>query len=142
MKSIPECEETRQDKRIVLQEKKSKITFLNPKNVKILVIQVDGCVIDDNQTARCDYALVPKKELEIYVELKGRDISHAVRQLESTIRLLSENPQSVKKLCFIVSSRVPKQTTTIQKIQSRFKKQFNAAFRVKNIQEICDLSTL
>ncbi|MEB3231407.1 MAG: hypothetical protein VKJ64_10385 [Leptolyngbyaceae bacterium] len=143
MKSVPpKCEKIRKDRKIVLEENKSKITFLNPNGVKILVIQVDGCVIDDNQTARCDYALVPKKELEIYVELKGRDINHAVQQLESTITFLSENPQSIKKLCFIVSSRVPKQTTTIQQIQSRFKKQFNAVFRVKNIQETFDLSTL
>lgn len=142
MKSLPECEEYRCDKKIVLQEEnKSKITFLNPNQDKILTIKVDGCVISDNETLRCDYALMPSDEIEIYVELKGSDIVHAVAQLESTIRLLSDNPKKIKKLCFVVSTRVPRQTTSIQQLQSQFKKKFNASFRVKNIQDEYDLNT-
>ncbi|MEZ2228282.1 MAG: hypothetical protein ACBR50_18660 [Microcoleus sp.] len=141
MKSLPKCEKYRCDKKNVLQENKSKITFLNPNQDKILTIKVDGCVISDNETLRCDYALIPSDEVEIYVELKGSDIVHAVAQLESTIRLLSDNPQKIKKLCFVVSTRVPKQTPGIQQLQSQFKKKFNASFRVKNIQDEYDLST-
>jgi hypothetical protein len=141
MKSLPECEEYRCDKKIVLQENKSKITFLNPNEDKILTIKVDGCAISDNETLRCDYALIPSDEVEIYVELKGSDIVHAVEQIKSTIRLLSDNPQKIKKLCFVVSTRVPRQTTNIQQLQSQFKKNFNASFRVKNIQDEYDLST-
>jgi hypothetical protein len=141
MKSSPECAEDRCDKKIVLQENKSKITFLNPNQDKILIIKVDGCEISDNETLRCDYALMPSEEVEIYVELKGSDIVHAVEQIKSTIQLLSDNPQKIKKLCFVVSTRVPKQTTNIQQLQSQFKKNFNASFRVKNIQDEYDLST-
>ena len=141
MKSLPECEERRSDTKIVLQENKSKITFLNPNKDEILIIKVDGCVISDNETLRCDYALIPSDAVEIYVELKGSDIEQAVKQIESTIKLLSENPQKIKKLCFVVSTRVPKQTTSIQQRQSHFKKNFNASFRIKNIQDEYDLST-
>lgn len=141
MKSLPECEEHRSDTKIVLQENKSKITFLNPNQDKILIIKVDGCVISDNETLRCDYALIPSDAVEIYVELKGSDIAQAVKQIESTIKLLSENPQKIKKLCFVVSTRVPKQTTSIQQLQSQFKKKFNASFRIKNIQDEYDLIT-
>ncbi len=141
MKSLPECEEHRSDTKIVLQENKSKITFLNPNQDKILIIKVDGCVISDNETLRCDYALSPSDAVEIYVELKGSDIAQAVKQIESTIKLLSENPQKIKKLCFVVSTRVPKQATNIQQIQSQFKNKFNASFRIKNIQDKYDLST-
>jgi len=141
MKSIPECEERRSDTKIVLQENKSKITFLNPNKDEILIIKVDGCVISDNETLRCDYALIPSDAVEIYVELKGSDIAQAVKQIKSTIKLLSENPQKIKKLCFVVSTRVPKQTTSIQQLQSQFKKNFNASFRIKNIQDEYDLST-
>lgn len=142
MKSLPECEESKSDKKIVLQEKQSKITFLNPKQDTILKIKVDGCVIKDNKTLRCDYAIIPCDEIEIYVELKGNDIVHAVKQIESTIHLLSDNQKKIKKLCFVVSTRVPKQTTSIQKIQSQFKVKFNASFRIKNIQDECDLTTI
>jgi hypothetical protein len=141
MKSIPECEERRSDTKIVLQENKSKITLLNPNKDEILIIKVDGCVISDNETLRCDYALIPSDAVEIYVELKGSDIAQAVKQIESTIKLLSENPQKIKKLCFVVSTRVPKQTPGIQQLQSQFKKKFNASFRIKNIQDEYDLST-
>jgi hypothetical protein len=141
MKSLPKCEKYKCDKKIVLRANKSKITFLNPNQDQILKIEVDGCAISDNETLRCDYALIPSDEVEIYVELKGSDIDHAVEQIKSTIRLLSDNPQKIKKLCFVVSTRVPKQTTTIQQLQSQFKKNFNASFRVKNIQDEYDLST-
>jgi len=133
MKSSPECAEDRCDKKIVLQEKKSKITFLNPNQDKILTIKVDGCEISDNETLRCDYALMPSDEVKIYVELKGSDIVHAFKQIESTIRLLSDNPQKIKKLCFVVSTSVPIYTTTRQKLEIQFKKKFNASFRVKTI---------
>lgn len=89
---------------------------------------------------RCDYALIPSTGVEIYVELKGSDIAHAVKQIESTIELLSAAPQKIKKLCFLVSTRVPKQTTNVQQLQSQFKKKFNASFRIKNIQDEYDLS--
>jgi hypothetical protein len=141
MRSLPECEEYKTDAKIVLQENKSKITFLNADRNKILIIKVDDCVIKEGETLRCDYAIIPCDEVEIYVELKGSDILHAVKQIESTISLLSSNPQRIRKLCFIVSTRVPKQTTSTQQLQSQFKKKFNASFRIKNIQDSCDLSS-
>lgn len=140
MKSFPGCEQYTSDSKIVLQENKSKITFLNPNQHQILKIKVDGCAIKDNETLRCDYALVPTSEVEIYVELKGSDIAHAIEQIESTIHLLSYNVNKIKKICFVVSTRVPKQATSIQQIQSRFKKKFNASFRIKNLQDTYDLS--
>jgi len=140
MKRFPTCEENRVDKKIVLQENKSKISFLNPNQENILVLKVDGCAIKDKETLRCDYALVTFDEIEIYVELKGCDIAHAVEQIESSIKLLSANPQKTRKLCFIVSTRVPRQTTSIQKLQTEFRKKFNASFRIKNIQGEYNLS--
>lgn len=142
MKSLPECQIYNSDPKITLKEKKSKITFLNPDRDEILVIKVDGCVIKDDGVLKCDYAIVPCDQIEIYVELKGSDISHAVKQLESTIKLLSENPKEIKKYCFIVSTRYPQQTTKTQILQIQFKKNFNSSFRTKNIQDEFDLSTI
>lgn len=142
MKSFPGCEKEKTDKQIVLQETKSKITFLNPNSIKVRKIRVDGCVIQDNESLRCDYLLIlslDNQEIEIYVELKGSDVKHAVEQLESTIKTLSDNFQKKKKLCFVVSTRVPRQGTDIQGIQTRFKKNFNASFRVKSGQDTYDL---
>jgi len=40
---------------------------LNPNKKNILIIKVDGCIISDNETLRCDYALVSYDEVEIYL---------------------------------------------------------------------------
>jgi len=118
------------------------MTFLNPNQDRVLKIEVDGCVISDNNTPRCDYAIVPSNEVEIYVELKGSDIPHAVQQIESTIGLLSEDPKKIRKLCFVVSTRVPQQATSIQNLKIKFKRNFNAHFQIKNIKDEYDLSTI
>lgn len=142
MKSCLGCEEYKDDKKIVLSENRSKLTFLNPKRDKIRIIKVDGCAIVDNKTLRCDYLLVPTNKVEIYVELKGSKIKHAVEQIESTIRLLSDNPQKIKKLCFVVSTRVPKLTTTIQQLKIKFSKHYNASLIVNNTPDTYDLSSV
>ena len=85
--------------------------------------------------------LIPNSELEIYVELKGSDVQYAVKQIEATIQALSDDLKKKKKLCFVVSTRVPKQTTSIQQIQSQFKKKFNASFRVKSGQDTYNLKS-
>jgi aspartokinase len=144
MKNIPsECEELKCIKRIVLEENKSKITFLNPHQNEIVVVKVDGCVFKkEDEDIRCDYAILPKEEFEIYVELKGSDIPHAVEQLEATIKKLSKDSKSIEKLCFIVSTRVPKQGNNIQQLKVKFKNKYNSEFRVKNLQDEFDLSDL
>ena len=142
MKSPPECQTRKCDPQITLKENRSKLTFLNPNRDEITVIKVDGCAIKDNNTLKCDYAIVPCDEIEMYVELKGCDIPHAIKQLESTIKLLSENPKKIKKHCFIVSTRFPKYTTSIQILKDKFRKNFNSTFQVKNIQDECDLSKI
>ncbi|MBD1936431.1 hypothetical protein [Microcoleus sp. FACHB-68] len=139
MKSFPECEEYVSDTKIVLQENKSKITFKNSNQEQIRKIKVDGCAINDNKTLRCDYVLIPQEDIEIYVELKGSDISHAVKQIQSTIALLSDDVKNKKKLCVVVSTRVPTTGTNIQQLQIQFKQKFNASFIVKNIQYECNL---
>jgi DNA-binding protein len=131
MQSFPECEEYKSDSEIVLKENKSKIIFLNPEHLEILVVSIDGCVIKEG--LRCDYMLLPNQNVEIYIELKGSDVSHAVKQLESTILKLSDNVQSKNKLCFVISTRCPKLSTEIQQLKTQFKKKFNANLQIKNI---------
>jgi hypothetical protein len=142
MKSFLECEEFKTDSKIVLKEKRSKITFNNPNREKILLLKVDGCAIKEPKTLRCDYALVPCDQVEIYVELKGSDIAKAFKQIESTINLLSSKVAQLKILGFIISTRVPMQSTDVQQLKSQLKKKFNATIRIKNIEEVVDLNEI
>ncbi|NEO21021.1 hypothetical protein [Moorena sp. SIO4A5] len=143
MKRFPDCEEYKDDNEIVLKENKSKLTFENSKQYQIRIIKVDGCPILDKEGKRCDYALVCSN-VEIYVELKGSKIAHAVEQIESTIKLLSDNPQTIKKLCFVVFTRfgLPKGRTNIQIIKSKFNKKYNATLIVEKTPFTYDLSNI
>jgi hypothetical protein len=142
MKSVrKECQRHKSDKKIVLQEKRSKITFLNKNKEQILKIRVDGCAIDDNKTLRCDYVLVRSNEVEVYIELKGSHVSRAIEQIKSTIKLLSDSPKESKKHCFVVSTR-NLLTTGDQQMKKRFDRQFNAVLQINGIGKEFELSKL
>ena len=129
MANFGECEKTRSDSRIVLREMRSVICFLNPSRKEIREVRIDGCVIRDG--LRCDYLLIVDST-EHYVELKGSDVDHAVKQIETTIRRISADATRLAKHSYIVSSRCPALSPQIQVWKSRFKKEFNSSFQIKN----------
>ncbi|CAD5965166.1 hypothetical protein PCC9214_03445 [Planktothrix tepida] len=120
----------------LFQENKSKFVIENPNQFKVCVVQVDGCAIKEGRC--CDYLVIPdeldiKKRLEIYIELKGSKILHAIEQLEATIKQLSDDPAKQEKVCIIISTQCPLATTEIQNFKRDFKKKYNAKLEVKNI---------
>ena len=134
------CEEVRKDIKIVITDpgsrnNRSKFRLENPRSLKVRVIQVDDCVI--KQGMRCDYLIIaPSKDKsfdsqEIYIELKGSDVKHAVEQIATTIQKLSPD-MSVSKLCFIASTRCPINSTQIQNLKKKFRKKYNAKLTIKN----------
>ncbi len=124
------CRETLNDPIIVCKEHNRKISFLNTQRGEVTKILVDGCEIND-KGVRCDY-LVIKDQVERYVELKGSNINHAIKQLKRSINLLSVNPKSSKKESFIISSRCPKSSAAILELKLKFRKEFNSSLLVKN----------
>lgn len=134
MKDFGECEQINKNSQIVLSDagsknKQSKFRLDNRKKAKIRVIRVDDCAI--KQGLRCDYLVILPNNLEIYVELKGKDVEHAVKQLESSIKQLTDS-FFAEKLCFIASTRCPITSPQIQKFKKNFKRRFNAKLTVKN----------
>jgi len=127
-----ECTENTNRKKIVLQENKMKFIFDNKNEVDVKIIKVDHCQMDEDEL-KCDFMAI-SGEFEYYIELKGQDIKHAVKQLETTIRKLSSNFRKAKKKGFVISTKSPLASTQIQKIAKRFKKEYNCIFIVKNIQ--------
>lgn len=125
-----ECETLRKDLKIVLQEKRCKITFNNVSRNTVRQVEIDGCVIKNGK--RCDWLLITIDSTEHYIELKGCDIKRAVKQIERTIIIVSEDAIKLKKHSFIISTRCPIMSTEIQNIKYRFKKKYNSSFIVKN----------
>lgn len=111
MRDIPkEIIRQRRDPQIVLKEKKSKITLLNPSKKLYHEVKVDGDLyaITETLEKKCDYLELGKETCDaFFIELKGVDIDTAYEQL-----LASANNINVgninKKVAIVVSTHIPK----------------------------------
>lgn len=76
------------------------------------VYRVDGGVIDEPGVPRCDWAIHASSPsgagLAVFVELKGSDVEHAVKQLRSTLEHpLFKRGMPRRVMARIVSRRIP-----------------------------------
>ena len=92
------CRTTSKNKIFKFEEQRSSLTLENIDQVLSTKIIVDGCEINDNDV-KCDY-LHLAKGMEMYIELKGQDILHAMKQIERTMKLLSSNYQKQAKISY------------------------------------------
>lgn len=130
MINFENCQEIKKEKRIVLKEKQSKITFCNISGHDVRKIIIDGCLL--NEGFRCDFLLILPDDLEYYIELKGSDITHAVHQIENTIEFISKDKLNQPKKSFIISTRCPLASTQIQNFKMKFKKNYRSELIIKN----------
>lgn len=135
MRDFQNCETIRSDTNIVISDpgsgnNRSKFRLQNPQRYSIKVVQVDGCAIQEG--VRCDYLFILPNGQELYVELKGSNVKHAVEQIARSIDLLACNCQSTVKLCFIATTRCPIASTEIQILKKKFKQKYNAKLTIKN----------
>lgn len=109
------------DSNIKFEEHKCAIFFTNPQRKTCSRICIDGCVITEG--LRCDNLLIDWNGNEYFVELKGSDISHAIKQIEATIPLLHKAGAQIK--AFIIhKSRSPQFTTEIQRAKKRLQQRY------------------
>ena len=141
MKKFPQCEIITTNQLISLKENRSKIIFENPNRLEVCIVKVDGCATESGP--RCDYALtVDAMKEEFYIELKGRDVEHALDQIEATIKAISSDLRKQPKLCFIISTRCPPRSVTkISNRQQVLKKKYNAKLIVKNTPHTYTIET-
>lgn len=123
------CTETNTNRLVVFKENKSKLTIENTRQLLATKIKVDGCQITEG--LRCDFLYILDNQ-EFFIELKGQDLSQAIRQLEETIRQLSLDEKKQVKTSFIICTRSPLSSAKIQNLQVRFKKYYNSDLIVKS----------
>ncbi len=123
-----DCIEILNSKRIVCEENKRRITFINFSNFDVSKIRVDGCQIIDG--IKCDF-LIKFNSNERFIELKGSDVNHAIKQLMTTIKILG-NCTCVNRISYIISSRCPISAADIQVYRLKFRKNYNSRLIVKN----------
>jgi hypothetical protein len=124
---------------IVLEEEGRKITFKN-NNENIRKVRVDDCAIEDG--IRCDWLLIRSDNKEFFVELKGKNLEHAFKQIEKSIEKISDNPKKGNKNIYIVISRSPIKSSQIQFKEEYFRKKYNAKkLLIREIMPEIDIQT-
>ncbi len=127
------CSEISNNRIVVFEERKSKITFNNLKRKRVSKVDVECLRLRGKS---CDGLLIELKKIpkskdfethfEHFVELKGSHVGTAIKQLENTIKQISFDPKTQRKCCYISSTKSPKIDTTMQKIKLRFKQSFDS----------------
>ena len=112
-------------KRYVLQVNDSK---------ESVVYQVDGQIITAG--SKCDKMVLVKEDssnwIQIFVELKGVDVHHAIEQLETTLQNeMLKHPTNKEKRARIVAASFPanRGDVTMEKAKVRFIKAYKCDLR-------------
>lgn len=122
------CELATSQPLLVLSENKSVIRILNGKNRNLILKTVDGCLINDG--VRCDYLVVDDEtQKESFIELKGGNVEHAVKQLVSSVARLTSN-LNAEKTAYVICTRSPLTGPAIQKLQKQLRRD-NIILRIK-----------
>lgn len=108
------------------------IRINNPGRKNVRHVQVDKCLFR-NEVKKCDcmYEVLNENVVSqvLYVEFKGRDFAHGVEQLEATIALLRDHHKDVPvRKAILVGRGIPRVQTSVQRVKSRFLREFKTLF--------------
>ncbi len=82
--SVPErCTASHNESKVKVEARGRRAVFSNSERASILVIDVD-CWLSEVEGIKADHVLVKSEIVDVVVELKGSDISHAVQQILAT----------------------------------------------------------
>ena len=114
-----EVEDTRSN--IKCEEKGKSYVLQNPNREKVLLYKIDGGVIVQDatflpETCKCDYMFTNKERMVVLVELKGKDVSHALDQIDGTLDIFKQFFKSCSVVYgrAVVASATPRLAATPQ----------------------------
>ncbi|MBF0487404.1 MAG: hypothetical protein HQK98_04520 [Nitrospirae bacterium] len=91
-----------------VEENNKEFIINNISKKRFMVIEIDGCIIKKEQK-KCDYLFINCNESKFYfVELKGRNVPYAVKQILATLDKFKTNEfykKSESVNAYIVTSR-------------------------------------
>jgi len=123
---IKKCNKCKNDKIIFAKGHKREFIIKNRSKKNINKVIVDDCLIKEG--IRCDYLFeIECEDLKeiLYVELKGKDLNHALEQILTTIEFCKNrySHHHYTRKAFVILSRYPKEDSSIQKRKRVLKKQ-------------------
>jgi hypothetical protein len=105
--SLQSCTEELNDSKITVKRDGRRATFANSEHAVIKCVDLD-CWIPSSATAKADFIVSKPGVADVIVELKGKDIVHAVEQIVTTLSKWKNAPPFSKKIGgLIVFTRCP-----------------------------------
>lgn len=128
-KAIVSCE------KISLKERSTVYVLKMVPPMACAAYQVDGYMIKGADKDKCDKLVVAANDRNelvcIFVELKGADVTHAVKQLEATLSypLFAKNRTKWTK-ARVVANKIPSNTgrSVIERAKIDFRRRYNCEF--------------
>jgi len=97
--------------------------LLNPERARIRRIRMDGCFAPRNSVA-ADFVASKPQLVDVIVELKGKNVDHAVEQVEATWRFWSghaEHERGQPIGAWIMCSEYPKASLKVARYRESFR---------------------
>lgn len=115
-------------------ERGQKYTVKFSKEILSAVYAIDGGIIKDINVIKCDKLVLldvgEHKLLELFVELKGGNIQHAIEQVKATLRNpLFKDASVIERQARIIGRKIP--SNTGNSITERAKKNFLVKFNCR-----------
>ena len=135
----PECTQNVNHAEIVCSEKGRKIKFLNPNKRVVSRFTIDACddlraLIDSSNCKLCDFLVIDWRNEGHLIELKGKKVEHALKQLESTIERVIGTNSGGKIFCWIITTESPATQSKFQNLKTKFEKHFKTKLKIKTNQ--------
>lgn len=124
-------------KNVTCEERKKRYNLENDKVLEVAVYHVDGgIVINEPDVAKCDYLYVVKDSIQptvIMIELKGKDIHHALEQLNNSVRMFFRDFPRHRIYARIICKSVPRlyNDPSVKKCKDEFRKRFQGSLRIE-----------
>lgn len=124
-------------KNVTCEENKKRYNLINTNLYKIIVYHMDGGIIyNEPNVNKCDYLYGiydPIHPAIIFVELKGRDIPHALEQIKNSITKFAHCFKGHRIYARIICKSVPRlyNDPSIQNYNKLLRKQYNGGLIIK-----------
>ncbi len=120
--SLQACTEDSKDSKITVKRDGRRATFDNGERAAIKIVDVDRW-LPDSETKKADYIVCKPDVADVIVELKGKDIRHAVEQIAATSRKWKSGaPFSMAIGGLIVFTRCPMNSAEVSDTKKRILK--------------------
>ena len=121
------------EKKVHFNERRTRSEFIldNKNEIEIKNIKIDYCII--TKGIRCDFAaVIPDNDITYWIELKGRDVNHAIKQLTTSFENLKKHFGKKNNTFIIVCTYCPWPSTKLQILSRKLKEKYNATLKVRS----------